>query len=126
LFNPYDTRISFLSSLFFFVLDLHQKYASAALPPEIGSLTSLRMLSVFDNMISIHPPESLAKLTSVERLYLQKNAFDGDVEFLCHLGIADLRADCGERGGVLCSCCAACGYNEKNDKGNMVDRFITG
>ena len=108
------------------MLDIHPKYASAALPPEIGSLTSLRMLSVFDNMISIHPPESLAKLTSVERLYLQKNAFDGDVEFLCHLGIADLRADCGERGGVLCYCCAACGYNEKNDKGNMVDRFITG
>ena len=115
-----------MSSIFFFLLDIHPKYASAALPPEIGSLTSLRMLSVFDNMISIHPPESLAKLTSVERLYLQKNAFDGDVEFLCHLGIADLRADCGERGGVLCYCCAACGYNEKNDKGNMVDRFITG
>lgn len=102
----------------------HPKY-NPALPPEIGSLNSLRTLSVFDNMIAVHPPESLVKLTSVTRLYLQKNAFHGNVDFLCQLNIPDLKADCGERGGVLCSCCIACGYNEKNDKGNMVDRFIT-
>ncbi|KAL3809212.1 hypothetical protein ACHAXA_005419 [Cyclostephanos tholiformis] len=106
-------------------LALWGNYLKGALPPEIGSLTSLRTLSVFDNMIAVHPPESLVKLTSVTRLYLQKNSFQGDVNFLCQLKIPDLKADCGERGGVLCSCCIACGYNEKNDKGNMVDRFIT-
>jgi len=94
------------------------------LPPEIGSLTSLRTLSVFDNKIRMIPPKSLTKLASLGRLYLQKNSFKGDIDFLCPLKANDFKSDCGRKGGVNCSCCTACGFNRKNDKGNMVDRFV--
>ena len=89
-----------------------------ALPPELGSLSFLKTFSVFDNAINSPPPKSLAKL-KLKRLYLQKNAFRADIDYLCPTSAREFKSDCGKKGGVTCTCCTACGYNEKNDKANM-------
>ena len=84
-------------------------------------MTSLRLLSFFDNKIRLPPPESLVKLTSLERLYLQKNVFRGSINYLCPLrnSLEEFRTDCGVRSGLFCECCTACGYNPNTAKGSM-------
>ncbi|KAL7527300.1 hypothetical protein ACHAXR_005110 [Thalassiosira sp. AJA248-18] len=94
-----------------------------ALPPEIGSLTSLRTLSVFDNKINLPPPESITKLTNLSRLYIQRNDFKADINYLCPNTAKEFKSDCGKKGGVKCSCCSACGFNSRNDKISMVKGF---
>ena len=94
----------------------------SALPTEIGSLTSLRTLSIFDNRLAHPPPESIAKLKSLHRLYMQRNSFKANVDYLCdstHKWL-ELKSDCGKRGGVDCPCCTACGWNAKNARESMV------
>lgn len=87
-----------------------------ALPPEIGSLNSLKSISVFDNNMRGPPPKSIVHLKKLEKLFLQKNDFQGDLDFLCVNEMKLFKSDCGKRGGVNCSCCTGCGYNANNDK----------
>jgi len=96
-----------------------------ALPPEVGSLTSLRTFSVFDNHLNVAPPKSMANLKGLTRLYFQRNKFPHgtDIGYLCPNRIGKLKSDCGRQGGVTCECCTTCGYNSRTDKGSMVDRF---
>ncbi len=59
----------------------------------------------------------MVHLKKLKKLYLQKNDFQGDLDFLCGNEKMELfKSDCGRRGGVNCSCCTGCGYNENNDK----------
>ena len=96
----------------------------SALPPEIGSLTSLRTFSVFDNKLRVPPPKSLLKLKSLARLYVQKNEFIADIDYLCEtMANKEFKSDCGKQGGVTCSCCNACGYNARNDRSNMLGKW---
>ena len=98
---------------------IHLLIKNTAIPPEVGALTSLRTFAVFDNKIRLLPPTTLTELTSLETLYLQKNEFQGDINFLCPTVTTDFKADCGKRGGVECDCCHSCGYSAKNDKIKM-------
>ena len=98
-------------------------FSSVVLPPEIGALTFLRILSVFDNRLHVIPPKSLTKLKSLEILYLQKNEMEGDLSYLCPSAATDFKSDCGKaalrNGGMTCSCCTSCGYSARNDKERM-------
>jgi len=97
-------------------LDLWGNHLTGALPPEIGSLHSLKSVSVFDNNMRGPPPKSMVHLKQLQKLYLQKNDFQGDVDFLCVIDMKLFKTDCGKKGGVNCSCCTGCGYNVRNDK----------
>ncbi|KAL9189072.1 hypothetical protein ACHAXT_011562 [Thalassiosira profunda] len=105
-------------------LALWSNNLSGALPPEVGSLTSLRTFSVFDNRLTLPPPKPLAKLTNLDRLYLQRNKFRADVNFLCPIGAEDFKADCGSRGKVGCSCCSACGYRDSDKAAMVASQFV--
>ena len=97
---------------------------TSALPPELGALTSLRTLAVFDNQLLLPPPKSLVQVTSLQRLYIQENNFTSNVDYLCKImANKEFQADCGKEGGVACSCCSACGYDERNDRGKMLGNF---
>mmetsp|Transcript_34860 Transcript_34860/g.78210 ORF Transcript_34860/g.78210 Transcript_34860/m.78210 type:complete len:562 (+) Transcript_34860:52-1737(+) len=98
------------------ILALWDNNLTGRLPPELGALTTLRTLSVFDNHLKEPPPESLTKLVGLWKLHLQKNDFRGDdISYLCgkipHL--KELKSDCGKKGGVVCPCCTECGYNAR-------------
>eukprot|EP00985_Skeletonema_marinoi_P011127 scaffold5267_cov135-Skeletonema_marinoi.AAC.13 len=97
-------------------LDLWGNHLTGALPPEIGLLNSLTSISVFDNNMRGPPPKSMVHLKKLQKLYLQKNEFQGDVDFLCGNEMDLFKTDCGKKGGVTCSCCTGCGYNANNDK----------
>ncbi|KAL7544471.1 hypothetical protein ACHAWF_007851, partial [Thalassiosira exigua] len=104
------------------VLALWGNNLGGALPPEVGAFTSLRTLSIFDNKIEVAPPASIAKLTMLTRLYVQRNRFRSvSINYLCPTPARDFKADCGRKGGVECECCTGCGYNAKNDRANMID-----
>ena len=100
----------------------------AALPPELGALSTVKVLSFFDNKIRVPPPESLLKLKSLKQLYLQENIFRGSIDYLCPLRekneLRELRADCGVRKGLWCNCCTACGFNKNTAKGSMVFPYL--
>lgn len=114
---------SFFTFTFFFRLSkqktntaLANHFSQGALPAEIGSLITLTSISVFDNNMRGPPPKSMVHLKNLNKLYLQKNDFQGDLDFLCVNEVELFKADCGKKGGVTCSCCSGCGYNANNDK----------
>eukprot|EP00956_Cyclotella_meneghiniana_P043208 scaffold258008_cov103-Cyclotella_meneghiniana.AAC.2 len=83
-----------------------------ALPEELGTLSTITTFSLYDNNMRGPPPNILRKLHGLKVLYLNKNQFLGDLDYLCDLKIETMKADCGEVGGVTCSCCTGCGWNE--------------
>jgi hypothetical protein len=87
-----------------------------ALPEELGTLSTITTFSVYDNNMRGPPPRILRKLHSLKILYLNKNQFIGSLDYMCDLGIETMKADCGEIGGVTCSCCTGCGWNTHQDR----------
>ena len=85
------------------------------LPNEVGALMTLRELSFFDNAIRGPPPRTLHNLSSLGVLYLHKNQFQGDLNFMCDHTIGHFKSDCGKQGGVLCECCTHCGFQSVPD-----------
>ncbi|KAL7483338.1 hypothetical protein ACHAW6_008990 [Cyclotella cf. meneghiniana] len=83
-----------------------------ALPEEVGTLSTITTFSLYDNNMRGPPPRILEKLSGLKILYLNKNQFVGNLDYLCGLQIEVMKADCGERGSVTCSCCTECGWNE--------------
>lgn len=82
-----------------------------ALPEELGTLSTVTTFSLYDNKMRGPPPRILQKLHGLKILYLNKNQFIGDLDYMCGLEIETMKADCGEIGGVTCSCCTGCGWN---------------
>lgn len=83
-----------------------------ALPEELGTLSTITTFSLYDNNMRGPPPNILRKLHGLKILYLNKNEFIGSLDYMCDLKIETMKADCGEIGGVTCSCCTGCGWNE--------------
>jgi len=109
---------------FITALTLWSNDLKGALPPEIGALSSLKTLALFNNNLNMPPPKSLIRLESLQRLYVQKNKFKANLDYLCEMPkLKDIKADCENQGGVKCSCCK-CGWDDKEAKKDMmVDLF---
>ena len=60
-------------------LDLRQNELSGEIPPELGNLTNLRVLSLFNNQLSGEIPHELGSLTNLEWLQLFDNELSGEV-----------------------------------------------
>jgi hypothetical protein len=86
-----------------------------ALPEELGTLSTITTFSLYDNNMRGPPPRILEKLAGLKILHLNKNQFEGSLDYLCHLNIEVMKADCGEKGGVTCSCCTECGWNKHKE-----------
>lgn len=52
---------------------------SGTLPPEIGSLSSLASLYLYNNLLSGSLPPALGSLTALKELYLFNNTFSGTI-----------------------------------------------
>ena len=98
------------------VLDLGSNQFFGTLPSEIGFLTKLTGLSVYDNNLSGQLPASISKLP-LELLYVDSNKFTSNPIFpgvpqaICTLRPDPLRefwADCQE---IDCPCCTTCCTN---------------
>ena len=87
-----------------------------ALPEELGTLSTISTFSLYDNNMRGPPPRILHKLHDLKILYLNKNEFIGELDYMCDLGIETMKADCGEIGGVACSCCTGCGWNKHQSR----------
>ncbi|KAL3781659.1 hypothetical protein ACHAWO_001599 [Cyclotella atomus] len=87
-----------------------------ALPEELGTLSTITTFSLYDNNMRGPPPRILRKLHGLKILYLNKNQFIGNLDYMCDLGIETMKADCGEIGGVTCSCCTGCGWNMHQER----------
>jgi hypothetical protein len=87
-----------------------------ALPEELGTLSTITTFSLYDNNMRGPPPRILQKLHGLKILYLNKNQFIGSLEYMCGLAIETMKADCGELGGVTCSCCTGCGWNMHQER----------
>ena len=105
------------------VLNLGSNMFYGTLPSEIGLLTALTGLSVFDNQLSGTLPESISKLSRLESLYVDSNRFsNAQINNNDVLGVpwqicSELRpvplkefwADCEQIG---CTCCTTCCSDE--------------
>lgn len=81
------------------------------IPPDLGLLTDLTYLSLWNNQLSGTIPSSLVALTALTELYLNKNQLVGTMPF-CDSNDSDhqvvfeeLDADCAK---VDCPCCTNC------------------
>jgi len=96
------------------VLNLGSNQFFGTLPTEIGYLTKLTGLSVFDNDLSGVLPVSISKLSQLELLYVDSNKFQtirqvpGVPQAICELRPEPLKefwADCEK---TSCTCCTTC------------------
>ncbi len=62
-----------------FVLDLFNNQLTGQIPPELGSLTGLRTLSLSTNQLTGQIPPELGILSSLTRLYLGGNQLSGEI-----------------------------------------------
>ena len=60
-------------------LDLSGKSLDGTIPPELGNITKLRILSLSDNELTGEIPSRLAKLSSLETLSLDDNQLSGQI-----------------------------------------------
>ena len=60
-------------------LTLDQRGLSGKIPPELGSLTELRVLSLSDNQLLGSIPPQLGTLNKLEWLYLSENQLSGEI-----------------------------------------------
>mmetsp|Transcript_29564 Transcript_29564/g.39334 ORF Transcript_29564/g.39334 Transcript_29564/m.39334 type:complete len:109 (+) Transcript_29564:172-498(+) len=85
------------------------------LPTEVGELTSVKVMSLYDNQIHGILPENIHKMNNLQLLYLHSNKIRGDVGFMCSLEIQNFRADCfGLEANVQCVCCNVCCVDDEN------------
>ena len=93
------------------VLNLGSNDFYGTLPSEIGLLTQLTGLSVFDNSLTGQLPQEISNLSLLELLYVDSNQFAATSSFpsqICELRPTPLKefwADCEK---IECSCCTTC------------------
>jgi len=97
---------------------------SDKIPPKIGRLTRLQVLSLEDNKFSGQLPSEVGKLSNLHSLYVADNRFTGTIpmevcglwnESLANFGSNSTGAPCGDvstfYGGLTCpsqECCPDC------------------
>ena len=60
-------------------LNLHRNGLSGEIPPELGNLSNLEVLSLWTNRLSGEIPPELGNLSRLETLYLWDNRLGGDI-----------------------------------------------
>mmetsp|Transcript_254 Transcript_254/g.227 ORF Transcript_254/g.227 Transcript_254/m.227 type:complete len:107 (-) Transcript_254:41-361(-) len=81
------------------------------LPQELGFLSALTTVSLYNNQLYGTIPLSYVRLVDVEKFYAQGNSLTGLVDFMCENKIRDMRADCQGPSGstqIQCQCCRLC------------------
>ena len=69
-------------------LDLGSQGLTGSIPPEIGDLTNLRHLYLYNNQLTGSIPSEIGNLTNLTRLYLENNQLTEVIpEGICNLDI---------------------------------------
>jgi len=91
------------------ILDLGSNNLYGTIPSEVGLLTNLVGLSIFDNALSGSLPESLSDLTKLEMLYMDANDLGPPIPLgVCQLSsLNEFWSDCEEVGCVCCTTCCS-------------------
>jgi len=95
---------------FITTLALWNNNLQETIPPEIGLLTSLKFLSLYNNKLKGPvPTQGLKNLsTNLEVLFLHGNNIVSNFDFMCSPArLNSFRSDCLDD-GVICSCCDVC------------------
>ena len=67
---------------------LYNNQFTGSIPPEIGNLTNLTSLNLFNNQLTGSIPSEIGTFTSMTMLKLQDNQLNGDIpESICELNI---------------------------------------
>ncbi len=110
-------------------LFLETNNLSGPLPSELGLMTALKNMIIYENNLTGTIPTELAQLTNLESFSFAQNLFTGSVnETLCvsdfwTLLASDCLADSDGQAEIECSCCTACCAAD-GDRCEEYDSFV--